>query len=120
MADKILVSSSSSTSTCVGHPVALEVMVGFLRTGRLLDHASSVVMLGIFILMQHQLSSLAVGCSVLALLLSVIEKYYAWRVALDAEFFMILAVHPNQVATFDTSLSTFLGHSRQTEPRNMV
>jgi hypothetical protein len=101
------------------HPVALAVLIGFLRAGRLLDHASSVLLLGTFILTIQPLSLLAMGCAGLALLLAMMEKCYAWRVALDADFFAILSRCSDDAQQFDRSLATFLGRSTAVASRSM-
>jgi len=56
----------------------------------------------------------------LSFLLGVVEKYYAWRVALDANLFKTLKEFSHDTAIFDQSLGTFLGSkSRSRVERSM-
>jgi hypothetical protein len=74
------------------------VMAAFLRTGKQIDLASMLLLLVAAIWTTGPLMGLA-------LLAAGIQKYYALRVALDADLFSILARHPEQLAQFDTALA---------------
>lgn len=91
------------------NPVAARVVVGFLKAGRVLDGASSVLLLGTLVLVRGALSPLALGALGLALVLAIAAKYLAWRVELDAEFFALLAEQSTQTVAFDAALASFLG-----------
>lgn len=91
------------------NPLAARVVAGFLKAGRVLDGASSVLLLGTLVLARAPLSPLALGALGSALALAIGAKYLAWRVALDAEFFTLLAGQPTQTAAFDAALAAFLG-----------
>lgn len=100
--------------------VRLRVLLGFLRAGRVLDHGSSVLLLGTLWLGARAgggLGALALGG---ATLLGLLEKYLAWRVALDAEFFALLLELPGQEAAFDAALAEFLGRPAAAETRPMA
>ncbi|RZK53177.1 MAG: hypothetical protein EOO59_12760 [Hymenobacter sp.] len=93
------------------NPVMLRVVVGFLKGGRVLDGASSVLLLGTLVrAMLPATPLLVVGLGV-ALVLAGLEKYFAWRVALDAEFFALLHEQPEQAENFDAALAAFLSRS---------
>ena len=83
------------------NPLAARVVAGFLKAGRVLDNASSVLLLGTLVLARGPLSALVLIVVGLALALAVAAKYLAWRVALDAEFFTLLHEQPTQTAAFD-------------------
>lgn len=90
------------------------VTQGFLRAGRVLDGASSVLLLATLGRALLPLES-GVGVGLVgALLLAALAKYYAWRVALDAEFFALLHEQPQTTAEFDAALAEFRG--RPTPP----
>ena len=100
--------------------VRLRVLLGFLRAGRVLDHGSSVLLLGMLWLGVRAgggLGALALGG---ATLLGLLEKYLAWRVALDAEFFALLLEQPGQEAAFDAALAAFLGRPAVVETRPLA
>lgn len=94
------------------NPATLPVLLGFLRAGRVLDAASSVLLLGTLGLgLAWQPAPggwLAVGV-LGALGLGLLEKYLAWRVALDAEFFALLHAQPGLAVDFDQALAAFRG-----------
>ena len=48
------------------------------------------------------------------MLLGLLEKYLAWRVALDVAFFAILLEQPSPEAAFDAALADFLGRPAAT------
>jgi hypothetical protein len=91
------------------NPVMLRVVLGFLRAGRVLDGASSVLLLGTLGRALLPASALVVAGLAIALLLAALAKYLAWRVALDVEFFALLHEQPAQAADFDAALAAFLG-----------
>ena len=89
--------------------VRLRVLLGFLNAGRVLDHGSSALLLGALALGARAGAGPAVLVLGIAALLGLLEKYLAWRVALDAEFFVLLLEQPGQEASFDAALAEFLG-----------
>ena len=93
----------------------LRVLLGFLKAGRVLDHGSSVLLLGALVLAPTSPPLLLFAAVALALL----EKYLAWRVALDAEFFALLLEQPAQAEAFDAALAQFLGRPVPTTLRTM-
>ena len=100
--------------------VRLRVLLGFLRAGRVLDHGSSVLLLGVLVLGTRAVAWPVIVALGIAALLGLLEKYLAWRVALDAEFFALLLAQPGQEAAFDTALAEFLGRSVVAETRPMA
>lgn len=96
--------------------MALRVLLGFLRAGRVLDHASSVLLLAA--LLAAPAAPLAAVLAAVAL--GALEKYVAWRVALDAEFFQLLLQQPGQEAAFDAALADFLGRKASPPPRTLA
>lgn len=91
------------------NPLTGPVLLGFLRAGRVVDAASSVLLLSTVLLVPAAAGpGMAAGIG-LALLLGLAAKYLAWRVALDAAFFALLNAQPQQAAAFDAALATFLG-----------
>jgi hypothetical protein len=102
--------ASTDKNDTVTHPVAWGVMTAFLRTGKDVDHASSVLLLGTLLLYSARFSScLSSLVMLLALLLALVEKYFAWRVALDAELFALLGRAPDETRVFDKALAASLG-----------
>ena len=102
------------------NPVMLRVVVGFLKGGRVLDGASSVLLLGTLgraLLPATPLVVVGIG---VALVLAALEKYFAWRVALDAEFFTVLHEQPAQAENFDAALAAFLGRSTMPSHRSFA
>jgi len=95
-------------------PVALRVLLGFLKAGRVLDSGSSVLLLGTLILACAPMAPVLMAGLILALVVGLVEKYLAWRVALDAEFFALLHEQPEQAGAFDAALTEFL--NRKTVP----
>lgn len=93
------------------NPMIYRVTQGFLRAGRVLDSASSVLLLATLGRALLPLESGAAIGLVGALLLAALAKYYAWRVALDAEFFALLHERPEATADFDAALAGFLGRA---------
>ncbi len=100
--------------------MSLRVLLGFLRAGRVLDHGSSVLLLGglvVGLLQSGRAGALALG---IALALGLLAKYLAWRVALDAEFFALLLEQPGHEAAFDQALATFLGRPAPAATRTLA
>jgi len=94
----------------------LSVLLGFLRAGRVLDAASSVLLLGSLGL-AWQPAPMWLAAGVLAALgLGLFEKYLAWRVALDAEFFELLRQQPGATPDFDQALAEFRGQGAVVSP----
>ena len=100
--------------------VWLRVLLGFLRAGRVLDHGSSVLLFAALLLGPVVGAGPAVGAFAGAVLLGLLEKYLAWRVALDAEFFALLLEQPGQEGAFDAALAEFLGRPAVAEIRPMA
>jgi len=93
------------------NPATLPVLLGFLRAGRVFDAASSVLLLGsLGLAWQPAPAWLAAGV-LAALGLGLLEKYLAWRVALDAEFFAFLREQLGAAADFDQALAEFRGQA---------
>ena len=102
------------------HPVGVGVLAAFLKTGRMLDHASSVFLLGVLLSTAQLPGSAAMAVALIAAAgCAIAEKYYAWRVALDAELFAVLLRHPQESRRFDSALAAFLGRSSQPAERSM-
>ena len=100
--------------------LSLRVLLGFLRAGRVLDHGSSVLLLGglvVGLFHSGKTGELVLGW---ALALGLLAKYLAWRVALDAEFFALLLDQPGHEAAFDQALATFLGRRAPAETRTLA
>lgn len=95
-----------------GHPVAVGVLRAFLRSGRVLDHAASVLLLAVLLVpvLRPSFWPQAVLPG-MAIALALAAKYHAWRVALDAELFAVLLDHPHEAHRFDGALATFLGRT---------
>ncbi len=95
-----------------GNAMALGVMVAFLRSGRLLDHAASLGLLltGAW-LAWHGAGRFGGWVWACLIATALAEKYLAWRVALDAELFAVLAAAQTsrEIDQFDIALAAFLG-----------
>jgi hypothetical protein len=102
------------------NPVMLRVVLGFLRAGRVLDGASSVLLLGTLGRALLPASALVVAGLAIALLLAALAKYLAWRVALDVVFFALLHEQPAQAADFDAALAAFLGRKAAPPARSLA
>ncbi len=89
--------------------ISAAVMAAFLRTGKQVDQASMLLFLAAVIVTSGPLVALA-------LLAAGIQKYYALRVALDADLFAILARHPEQLAHFDAALALCARRPASTRP----
>lgn len=100
--------------------LTISVMTAFLRVGKSIDHASSVLLLASVLLYGVQRATpLMMLAAALALSLGLLEKYYAWRVALDAELFALLGCSPNQMAAFDEALAACLGRNANAPLRSL-
>ena len=95
-------------------------MLGFLKAGRVLDHGSSVLLLGALVAGGRGSGGLVAAASAGAVLLGLLEKYLAWRVALDVEFFAVLLEQPGQETAFDAALAEFLGRPAVAATRPMA
>lgn len=94
----------------------LRVTLGFLKAGRVLDNCSSVLLLGtLAVALAGNPAQLAV---LGALALAAVEKYFAWRVALDVEFYAWLNKRPQDAPDFDAAIGTFLGSRKAFPPRS--
>ena len=100
--------------------VRLRVLLGFLKAGRVLDHGSSVLLLGALVAGGRGPGGLVAAASAGAVLLGLLEKYLAWRVALDVEFFAVLLEQPGQETAFDAALAEFLGRPAVAATRPMA
>jgi hypothetical protein len=95
------------------HPITLGVMAAWLKTGRVLDHAASLALV-LTLLALHPMAGLREGWPngwgvAVWLALALMEKYYAWRVALDAGLFDLLAqTGARDMGQFDASMAAFL------------
>lgn len=97
------------------HPVAVGVIAAFMRNARIVDQLSSLLLIGTFLLLLASpfwIGTIAAG---VALAVGVAEKYFAWRVALDADLFAVLEQHPQQAKKFDAAMAALL--ERPTPPR---
>ncbi|NHZ95323.1 hypothetical protein [Massilia sp. CCM 8734] len=97
---------------------AAGVMASFLRVGAPIDHASSLLLaLGVVCALLGSSSPVAPA---LALLLGLAEKYFAWRAALDADLFAVLARDPGHEAAFDAALGACMGRSTPLPQRTLA
>ncbi|MBD2769642.1 hypothetical protein IC235_17265 [Hymenobacter sp. BT664] len=101
-------------------PIALRVLLGFLKAGRVLDGGSSALLLGTVVLASAPGEPLTTFVLAVALALGLVEKYLAWRVALDVEFFTLLYEQPEKAAAFDAALADFLNQKSAPAPRSMA
>ena len=108
------------------NPLIFRVTQGFLRAGRVVDATSTVLLLVTLLGVLGVLAGLTRAAAApelialgLALALGLLAKYYAWRIALDAEFFGLLADQPQQAEAFDAALTTFLGRKNMPPPRTL-
>lgn len=93
------------------------VMAAFLRVGGPVDQASSLLLaLGVLCALLGPLAPLALP----VLLLGLAEKYVAWRAALDAELFAVLARDPGDDAGFDAALGACLGRATPLPQRTLA
>ena len=103
-------------------------MASFLRVGAPIDHASSTLFIATILLtlcvftIGAPLRSMLPWCAAaltLTLTLAVIEKYFAWRVALDASLFTVLERYPNESAAFDSTLAACLNRNMHLTERTL-
>lgn len=99
----------------------LSMMAAWMETGTTVDHASSVTVVAtLAIALSNAVADRpTVIFMVLALLLALIEKYYAVRVKLDARLFVILAQCPDQVDAFDQVIEGWSGSQKTRLPRTI-
>lgn len=104
----------------------LHLIAGLLRRGKTIDRLSSALTLLALVIGLGPLlgfMALSTGAAVCVLLLAcgVLQKYYALRVALDAELFAQAASDPTQLsrrtAELDEAL-TLLGHKAEQSQRS--
>lgn len=106
-------------------PVTTAVMTAFLRTGKGIDHTSSVLLLVNVLLIESRPAAIQLTAPLMALIalaglfVALVEKYFAWRVGLDAELFAVLQRFPNETTAFDTALAGCLGRSTVPPLRSM-
>lgn len=93
-----------------GEVMAADVLIAFLQAARVVDQASSLLLLpaAVLVLLQPA-SALALVLLGFALVFALAEKYHAWRVALDAGLFEALRRQPGQAPQFDAALASMLG-----------
>ena len=75
-------------------------MAAFLRTGKQIDQASMLLLLSAILLRPGLTAAMA-----LTLVAAGVQKYYALRVALDADLFAILARYPERLEQWDAALA---------------
>lgn len=107
----------------------LQLTVTLLRRGRALDHCSSAlavcaVLLGLTPLLGIPLHPIAVAAVVVLLILAVMQKYWAQRVAIDTELFELLASHPehlhDRLNELDTALNALGLAPTAATPRSLM
>jgi hypothetical protein len=99
------------------HVLTTGVMTALLRSGKTVDSASSIFLLGGLLLIA--MKPVAPYAVLALLLLGFLEKYYAWRVTLDAELFALLGKSCNQGRVFDAALAACLVREPPELPRSM-
>jgi hypothetical protein len=101
------------------------VMTAFLRTGKGIDYASSLILLTSVLVVGTRLSPLPSVAPLMeaidsaGLLIALIEKYFAWRVGLDADLFAILRQFPRETEVFGAALAGCLGRKAMPPSRSM-
>ncbi|MBB1518584.1 hypothetical protein [Aquipseudomonas guryensis] len=100
----------------------LQLVASLLRRGRLLDQLSTgltllALALGLAPLLSGQVNPASAVLCGLLVLLGLAQKYWAVRVALDAELFAQLAGQPEQLADRTRQLDAAL-HSLGLQPAN--
>ena len=98
------------------HPVALGVLASLLKTGKCIDHASSVMLLCTMFFVLQRPDPIGFFPSVL---IGMLQKYFAWRVAFDAELFAVLSQAPSETATLDGALVSLFGKKKVRPNRSM-
>jgi hypothetical protein len=99
--------------------IAAKVYSAFLHSARVLDHGSSLLALLMVLLamrsaaVANALAGHGTGYTLVAMvLLAALEKYYAFRVALDARLFALLGEPGiNDSAAFDSALVSLSGQA---------
>ena len=91
--------------------IVAAVMAAFLRAGKHIDQASMLLLLCAVVLWPAMTTALA-----LTLVAAGVQKYYALRVALDADLFAILAGHPEHSTQWDAALAVCAGRPASTRP----
>lgn len=100
----------------------LRLVAGLLRRGRSLDHLSGALTLlalviGLGPLLGFMALSTGAAVCIALLMCGLVQKYYALRVALDAELFASLAAAPEQLDRRTTELDQALASlGRQNAP----
>lgn len=90
--------------------MAADVLIAFLQAARVVDQASSLLLLpAVALLLMQPAGVPALALLGVALVFALAEKYYAWRVALDAGLFAALLRQPGQMPQFDAALASMLG-----------
>jgi hypothetical protein len=89
----------------VDREITAGVMAAFLRIGRHIDRASGMVLLAAVLLAIQDRSPATVVTLGVVLFTAAVQKYYALRVALDADLFALLYRHPAHTAGFDAALA---------------
>ena len=99
----------------MSHEMQLHVVASLLRRGKALDNLSTGLTLlslglGLIQLLITAPNPLLLVLAVSGTVLGLIEKYYALRVAFDADLFHVVASNPqwptDRTAALDTALST--------------
>jgi hypothetical protein len=91
-----------------------------MRSARIADQLSSMLLIGTFLLLLAAPSWISTIAAGLALAAALVEKYFAWRVTLDAELFTALAQHPQQAKTFDAAMAALLDLPQPPQTRSMA
>lgn len=89
----------------------LQVVASLLRRGRSLDQLSTGltllgVMFGLAQLLMISISTLCLLLSLWMILLGLLQKYWALRVAFDADLFALLARDPQRTPELDQALQS--------------
>lgn len=91
--------------------ISAAVMAAFLRMGRQVDQASMFLLLAAIALALGERGPAPAALLGMNLVAAGIAKYYALRVALDADLFAILARHPDQKVEWDAALAKCAGRA---------
>ncbi|QAU33183.1 hypothetical protein [Janthinobacterium sp. 17J80-10] len=111
---------TASASQVPDETVSAGVLSAFLRAGRVVDHASSLLLLALTLLSLAQpVGTVHLAFLGIALALAMAEKYYAWRVALDDRLFEVLLRHAGQAQQFDAALAHMLGRQAPVGGRSL-
>lgn len=115
-----MLEQSCCAKSTLDHPVASSAIAAFMRSARIVDQLSSILLIGTFLLLLASLSWVGTIAAGLALTLAVAEKYFAWRTALDAELFSVLEQHQHQTEKFDAAMAALLDKSAPLQARSMA